>query len=151
MGESSRFEIIEAFCGFLSRWGDWPELMLFGCIGLGLAWLARSRVVCQGLALHDDRLNDFRGDREFCPAPYRQSAAQQHRSDTRMERLMAKAANSSCLKTNTIPFLRGTPERHLHSLASHYSPTAGTAGGRCLPPRRSPGRGSISTFIIFQT
>jgi len=32
------------FAGFLSRWGDWPELMLFGCLGLGLAWLARSRV-----------------------------------------------------------------------------------------------------------
>lgn len=31
--------------GFLSRWGDWPELMLFGSIGLGLAWLGRSRVV----------------------------------------------------------------------------------------------------------
>jgi membrane-associated phospholipid phosphatase len=35
--------------GFLSRWGDWPELMLFGCIGLGLAWLARSRVACRVL------------------------------------------------------------------------------------------------------
>jgi membrane-associated phospholipid phosphatase len=32
---------------FLSWWGDWPELMLFGGIGLGLAWLARSRVVCK--------------------------------------------------------------------------------------------------------
>jgi membrane-associated phospholipid phosphatase len=35
---------LKHFAGFLSRWGDWPELMLFGCIGLGLAWLARSRV-----------------------------------------------------------------------------------------------------------
>ena len=33
--------------GFLSRWGDWPELMLYGCLGLGFAWLARSRVVCR--------------------------------------------------------------------------------------------------------
>jgi undecaprenyl-diphosphatase len=31
--------------GFLSRWGDWPELMLFGSISLGLAWFGRSRVV----------------------------------------------------------------------------------------------------------
>jgi membrane-associated phospholipid phosphatase len=37
------------FASFLSRWGDWPELMLFGCIGLGLAWLARSRVACRVL------------------------------------------------------------------------------------------------------
>jgi membrane-associated phospholipid phosphatase len=37
------------FAGFLSRWGDWPELMLFGCLGLGLAWLARSRVACRVL------------------------------------------------------------------------------------------------------
>ena len=35
--------------GFLSRWGDWPELMLFGCIGLALARIARSRVVCKFL------------------------------------------------------------------------------------------------------
>src|ERR1700722_13933625 len=34
--------------GFLSRWGDWPELMLYGCLGLGFAWLARSRGVCRG-------------------------------------------------------------------------------------------------------
>jgi membrane-associated phospholipid phosphatase len=33
--------------GFLSRWGDWPELMLFGCIGLGLARIARNRVICK--------------------------------------------------------------------------------------------------------
>ena len=33
--------------GFLSRWGDWPELMLFGCVGLGLAWIAQNRVVCK--------------------------------------------------------------------------------------------------------
>ena len=35
--------------GFLSRWGDWPELMLFGSIGLGFAWLGRSKVVCKVL------------------------------------------------------------------------------------------------------
>ena len=40
---------LKHLAGFLSRWGDWPELMLFGCIGLGLAWLARSRVVCRVL------------------------------------------------------------------------------------------------------
>jgi membrane-associated phospholipid phosphatase len=33
--------------GFLSRWGDWPELMLYGCLGLALAWLARSRVAAK--------------------------------------------------------------------------------------------------------
>jgi membrane-associated phospholipid phosphatase len=37
------------FAGFLSRWGDWPELMLFGCIGLGVAWLARSGGACRVL------------------------------------------------------------------------------------------------------
>jgi membrane-associated phospholipid phosphatase len=40
---------LKHIAGFLSRWGDWPELMLFGCIGLVLAWLARSRVVCRVL------------------------------------------------------------------------------------------------------
>jgi membrane-associated phospholipid phosphatase len=35
--------------GFLSRWGDWPELMLFGCVGFALAWLTRSRVGCRVL------------------------------------------------------------------------------------------------------
>jgi membrane-associated phospholipid phosphatase len=40
---------LKDIAGFLSRWGDWPELMLYGCIGLGLAWLARSRVVCKVL------------------------------------------------------------------------------------------------------
>ena len=38
---------LKVFAGFLSQWGDWPELMLFGCIGLGLALMARSRVVCK--------------------------------------------------------------------------------------------------------
>jgi membrane-associated phospholipid phosphatase len=37
------------FAGFLSKWGDWPELMLFGCLALALAWLARSREVCRVL------------------------------------------------------------------------------------------------------
>jgi undecaprenyl-diphosphatase len=40
---------LKHIAGLLSRWGDWPELMLFGCIGLGLAWIARSRVVCKVL------------------------------------------------------------------------------------------------------
>jgi undecaprenyl-diphosphatase len=35
---------LRELAGFLSRWGDWPELMLYGCLGLGLACLARSRV-----------------------------------------------------------------------------------------------------------
>jgi membrane-associated phospholipid phosphatase len=38
---------LKNIAGFLSEWGDWPELMLFGGIGLGLAWLARRRVVCK--------------------------------------------------------------------------------------------------------
>src|ERR1700726_4272241 len=40
---------LKNLAGFLSRWGDWPELMLFGCIGLALARIARSRVVCKFL------------------------------------------------------------------------------------------------------
>jgi membrane-associated phospholipid phosphatase len=38
---------LKNFAGFLSRWGDWPELMLFGCIGLASAWWARNRVLCK--------------------------------------------------------------------------------------------------------
>jgi membrane-associated phospholipid phosphatase len=37
------------FAGLLSNWGDWPELMLFGCIGLVSAWWARNRVLCKVL------------------------------------------------------------------------------------------------------
>ncbi len=40
---------LKLFAGFLSRWGDWPELMLFGGLGLALAWLAHSRFVCKVL------------------------------------------------------------------------------------------------------
>jgi membrane-associated phospholipid phosphatase len=40
---------LKHLAGFLSRWGDWPELMLFGCIGLCLAGLARKRVVSRVL------------------------------------------------------------------------------------------------------
>lgn len=40
---------LKHIAGLLSRWGDWPELMLFGCIGLGLAWIARSQVGCKVL------------------------------------------------------------------------------------------------------
>jgi membrane-associated phospholipid phosphatase len=38
---------LKDLAGFLSRWGDWPELMLYGCLGLGFAFLARSRVACR--------------------------------------------------------------------------------------------------------
>jgi undecaprenyl-diphosphatase len=34
---------LKELAGFLSRWGDWPELMLYGVFGLGLAWLTRNR------------------------------------------------------------------------------------------------------------
>ena len=33
---------LKELAGFLSRWGDWPELMIYGGIGLGLTWLARN-------------------------------------------------------------------------------------------------------------
>jgi membrane-associated phospholipid phosphatase len=35
---------LKAIAGFLSHWGDWPELMLFGCVGFGFAWLAGARI-----------------------------------------------------------------------------------------------------------
>lgn len=38
---------LKDFAGFLSKWGDWPELMLFSLTGLGVACLARSQVVCK--------------------------------------------------------------------------------------------------------
>jgi undecaprenyl-diphosphatase len=38
---------LKHLAGFLSRWGDWPELMFFGCVGLGLARIAQNRVVCK--------------------------------------------------------------------------------------------------------
>jgi membrane-associated phospholipid phosphatase len=34
---------LKELAGFLSRWGDWPELMLYAVIGLWLAWLRRTR------------------------------------------------------------------------------------------------------------
>ncbi len=39
--------LLKNLAGFLSKWGDWPELMFLGCIGFGLAGLARSRVACK--------------------------------------------------------------------------------------------------------
>ena len=46
---------LKEFAGFLSKWGDWPELMLYGVIGLGISWIARSRpwfklIVCMMIA-----------------------------------------------------------------------------------------------------
>lgn len=38
---------LKSIAGFLSKWGDGPALMLFGCLGLGLASLARSRAACK--------------------------------------------------------------------------------------------------------
>jgi membrane-associated phospholipid phosphatase len=38
---------LKNFAGFLSSWGDWPELMLFGGIGLASAWWVRSRALCK--------------------------------------------------------------------------------------------------------
>jgi membrane-associated phospholipid phosphatase len=36
---------LKIFAGLLSSWGDWPELMLFGCIGLASAWWVRDRAL----------------------------------------------------------------------------------------------------------
>jgi membrane-associated phospholipid phosphatase len=32
---------LKEIAGFLSRWGDWPELMAYGGIGLCISWIAR--------------------------------------------------------------------------------------------------------------
>jgi len=40
---------LKHIAGFLSRWGDWPELMLYGCLGLGLAGVTRSRFAAKVL------------------------------------------------------------------------------------------------------
>jgi membrane-associated phospholipid phosphatase len=34
---------LKELAGFLSRWGDWPELMTYGAIGLGVSQLAGNR------------------------------------------------------------------------------------------------------------
>ena len=47
--KAHQLKSVKDVAGFLSSWGDWPELMLFGCIGLGFACLARSKVVCKVL------------------------------------------------------------------------------------------------------
>jgi membrane-associated phospholipid phosphatase len=47
--KAHQLKSVKDVAGFLSSWGDWPELMFFGCIGLGFACLARSRVVCKVL------------------------------------------------------------------------------------------------------
>ncbi len=38
---------LKIVAGSVSHWGDWPELMLFGCLGFCLAWLVRSRAICK--------------------------------------------------------------------------------------------------------
>jgi membrane-associated phospholipid phosphatase len=40
---------LKSIAGFLSKWGDGPALMLFGCLGLGLASVARNRAACKTL------------------------------------------------------------------------------------------------------
>jgi membrane-associated phospholipid phosphatase len=40
---------LKSMAGFLGKWGDGPALMFFGCIGLGIALLLRSRVACKVL------------------------------------------------------------------------------------------------------
>ena len=47
--KSHDWKSLKAIAGFLSQWGDWPELMLFGGVGFGFAWLAGARIVCKVL------------------------------------------------------------------------------------------------------
>jgi membrane-associated phospholipid phosphatase len=39
--------LLKSIAGFLSKWGDGPALLLFGCLGLGLALLARNKAACK--------------------------------------------------------------------------------------------------------
>jgi membrane-associated phospholipid phosphatase len=41
------WKALKAGAGFLSKWGDWPELMLFASVGLVFALLAHSRLFCK--------------------------------------------------------------------------------------------------------
>ncbi len=46
---------LKELAGFLSRWGDWPELMAYGAIGLGISWIGQKRhlfklIVCMMIA-----------------------------------------------------------------------------------------------------
>ena len=125
--------------GFLSRWGDWPELMLFGCVGLGLARIAQNRVICKivlsmmiaatisGALVNSVRLLTGRA------RPNNTEATQEWNG-------LWRGANSCSSKASTIHFLLGTPARPLPSLESRYLPIVSMAGGRCWSRQQSPGR-----------
>src|ERR1700730_184467 len=38
---------LKNFAGFLSTWGDWTDVILFGGVGLASAWCGRNRDLCK--------------------------------------------------------------------------------------------------------
>jgi membrane-associated phospholipid phosphatase len=132
------WKALKDIAGFLSRWGDWPELMLFGCVGLGLARLAQSRVVCKvllcmmtaatisGAVVNSVRLLTGRA------RPNNTEAMQEWNG-------LWRGSEFLLFKNKYHSFPSGHTGASFAFFGVRHLPIAGMAGGRCLRPQRSDG------------
>src|SRR5208283_4535128 len=140
---------LKEFAGFLSRWGDWPELMLYGVIGLGISSMTRTRqlfklVVCMmvaatiaGAVVNSVRLVSGRAGL---------ITGKQLRNGTGY----GTGRSFYCSKVSITRSLPGTPVRHLRFLACRSLRTSGI-GGLCWWPRELDGPGYISMCTTCPT
>ena len=111
--------LLKSIAGFLSKWGDGTGTNAFWMPG------SRSRLACpepsrlQDLVVHADRGDALRGDRELRPPAHRSGPTQQHGSNTRVERLMARPGIPAVQQP--IPFISfGAHRRGICSLWRNF-------------------------------
>ena len=151
MGKSPRMDIAQVDCRVSQQVGRWAGTHAFWLLGTRPRLVSAEPRRLQDLVVHDDCGDNFRGDRELRPPVHRSSPAQQHGSNTRVERLMARPRIP--VVQQPIPFVSFRAHRRgiCPLWRRFYSLIGGMAGGRYLPLQQLPCRGSISTFTIFQT
>ena len=121
---------LKNFAGLLSSWGDWPELMLFGCIGLASAWWVRNRALCK-LLLCMMTAATIAGAIANSVRLVSGRARPNNTEANREWNGLWRDGEFLLFKINTMRSPPAIPLWHLHSSVCRDLPDDGPAGGCC--------------------